>query len=286
MQLVVSGLAVGAVYALIALGFVTIYSVTRIINFAQGDLAMIGAMTAGWMVMNGWSPALAYPGGVLAAIMVGGISYRSVLASLSGKSEVTPIILTIGLSIVLQGLALLTFGSEPYTLPAFSQTETVRFAGAALPTQSLWIFGVTLVVVVLLFLFFEKTYLGLTLRAAMVNHFATQLVGLKPTQQGLLSFCLSAGLSAVAGITVTPMTLATYDMGLMLGMKGFSAAVIGGLTNPVGAVFGGLILGVLEALGAGIVSSSYKDALAFALLIAILLVRPRGLFAGQAAERV
>ncbi len=286
LQLVVSGLGVGAVYALIAVGFVTIYSVTRIINFAQGDFAMVGAMMASTLVARGWSTPWAALVAVLVTMVLGGVSYRTILFTQRGSSEVTPIILTIGLAIVLQALGLLIWGPDPRSIPSFSSVEVAQIGGAGLSTQSFWIFGIMIAVMALLHLFFEKTYLGTSLRAAMGNPTASRLVGLNPSHLGLLSFALSAGLAAVAGITITPMTFAQYNMGLMLGLKGFSAAVIGGLTNSVGAVVGGLLLGVLEAVGAGLVSSAYKDALAFLLLIMILLVRPSGLFAPRAADRV
>jgi branched-chain amino acid transport system permease protein len=285
-QLLLSGLAVGGIYALIAVGFVTIYNVNGVINFAQGEFVMVGGITAAAMVSGGAPLWLAAIMAVIAATLVGALVQRLALQPARFNSEVVLIIITIGVSTALRGLALMIFGSSPKVLPPFLEGEPVSFLNAAIPRQDFFIIGITFITMLALYIFFEKTMLGSALRASMMNREVSRLMGISPKWMGLLSFMLGACLAGIVGVAITPISLATYDMGLMIGLKGFVAAVLGGLISIPGAVVGGIILGVLESLGAGLISSGYKDAIAFFILLIVLVFMPQGLIKTKSGKRV
>lgn len=286
LQFLFSGLAVGGLYALIAVGFVTIYNVTGIINFAQGEFAMVGAMVAATLNAAGLNLLPAVLCGICAAAAVGVLAQRLALHPARHSPAVAQIMITIGLSIALRGAALMVWGSEPKTLLPFSAGGPIAVGSAVFARQDLWVLVLTLLAMTLLFLFFEKTTAGAALRAAAMNRDVSRLVGIAPPRMALLAFAMSAALAGLAGTAAAPTSLATYDMGLMLGLKGFVAAVMGGLNNPVGAVAGAFLLGSLESLSAGLISSGYKDAVAFLVLLLVLLLRPGGLFARASGQRV
>jgi branched-chain amino acid transport system permease protein len=190
----------------------------------------------------------------------------------------TLIMITIGGSIVLKGGALLLLGKDTVGLPSFSGDAPLRLGTATIPRQGLWVLGIAAGVMTAIEVFFRRTLLGKAFRAAASNPYAATLMGVEVRRIVLVSFALSAALGAIAGAIVAPITTTAFDRGTMLGLKGFCAAVVGGLGSGPGVIAGGLLLGVLESLGAGLLSSGYKDAIAFGLLIVTLLVRPRGLF--------
>jgi len=284
-QFLLSGIAAGGIYALVAVGFVSVYNVLGIINFAQGEFAMLGALVASSLVSRGVPLLLAVPLAVAVAALVGALIERGILRPAAGSSDLVRIIITIGVSIVLRGVALTIWSSQSYTLPAFTSGRPLTLFGAALARQDLWVLGVAAVAMLALYVLFERTFFGSALRASVMNRDASRLVGVSPAGMSLVAYTLSAALGALAGIVITPIALATYDMGIMLGLKGFVAAVLGGLVSAPGAVVGALLLGVVESFAAGLLSSGYRDALAFALLLAILVARPTGLFPRIAAER-
>jgi len=299
-QFVVSGITQGSIYALIALGFVTIYSVTGVINFAQGEFAVLGALVAitvtqgaslfrGQLTIELELPlVLAALAGIAASVGAGALVYRLGIQPARHASVLSQIVVTIGASIVLRGLMLLAWGTEPYRLPPFTPGKPIELFGAVVTRQSIWVMGVTAVTLLGLYLFFQHTLIGKALRASAANPGAARLMGINTLRMGLIAFALSAALGAVAGIVIAPVTFMTYDRGLMLSLKGFVAMIIGGLSSPVGAVIGGLALGVVESLAAGLISSGYRDAFTFAVLFAVLLVRLGGVVRrgrGQALER-
>lgn len=286
LQFILSGLTLGGIYALIGLGFVTTYNVTGILNFAQGEFVMLGALITVALVALKLPIFLAIVLAVLVVALIGALMERLAIYPARHASLVTVIIITIGVSISIRGLALLIWGTDPYSLPAFSAGSPLSLAGASITPQALWVIGTAVAVVIALFFFFERTYLGKAVRACVVNKLAARLMGISPQLMSLFAVALSAGLGAIAGIVITPITLATYDMGLMLGLKGFVAAVLGGLTSISGAVLGGFLLGVLEALGSGLISSGYKDAIAFLILVLVLFIKPSGLLGGVGSKRV
>jgi branched-chain amino acid transport system permease protein len=286
LQFLFSGLTVGAIYALAALGFTIIYNASGVINFAQGEFIMLGGMLTTAMVAVGM-PVL--PAIVIAVIVVGlvGMAIEKFAVEPAGNAEVVSlIIITIGASIFLQGVIQVVFGKGQHALASFSGDTPIVIAGAALLPQSLWVLGVAAVMVVLLFWFFNRTLLGKALLATAYNALAARLVGINTRWVLLVSFALSAILGAIAGIIVAPITMTSYDVGIMLGLKGFVAATLGGLGSGLGAVAGGLLLGIAEAMGAGYISSNYKDAIPFVLIILILFFMPRGLFGARVTERV
>ncbi len=275
LQYLATGITNGSIYALIALGFVVIHSVTSVINFAQGEFAMLGALLTISLIAAGLPQGLAVTGAVVGVGTFAAILYRMALRPARDSSPLTMIIITIGAALSIRGVALAIWGTEPYAMPPFSSGEPLQLAGAVIRLQSLWVLGVTLLLQPLLHVFFTRTILGRSLRACAVNRLAARLMGIRTDRMALLAFGLSGAVGALGGIIITPIIYATYDMGLMLSLKGFVAAVMGGLVNYPAAVAGGFLLGILESLGAGLVSSGYKDAIAFVALFAILLSKPR-----------
>lgn len=286
LQFLFSGLTVGAVYALVALGFTIIYNASDVVNFAQGEFVMIGGMCTVFIAAAGIPVPLAACLAVIVAIGVGLALQFFAIEPARGASHVTLIIITIGASIFLRGLAQVLFDKQFHDLPAFSGDVPIQIAGAAILPQSFWVLGSALVLFVGLYLFFNHTMIGKAVLATANNRLAARLVGVNTSFVMALSFGLSAAIGAIAGILVTPITLTSYDVGTMLALKGFAAAMLGGMGNPIGAIIGGLLVGCLEAFGAGYISSEYKDALAFIVILAVLFVMPQGLFGKRWVERV
>lgn len=285
-QFLVTGITVGSIYALVGLGFALIYNASDVVNFAQGEFVMLGAMTAIALLTAGLPLPLAAIAATLITILVGLLLERFAIEPALGASVVTTIIITIGAAIFLRGVAMLLWGKDFHSLPAFSGDVPIRIGEATLLPQSLWVLGVTVALVALVRFFFSRTLVGKALLACSFNRTAAQLVGINVRMMLRLAYGLSAGLGALAGILVAPITFGSYEAGVMLGLKGFSAAIVGGIGNPMGAVAGGLLLGVLESLGAGLISSGYKDAIAFLFVLMVLFFEPTGLFGHKIAERV
>lgn len=285
-QYLLSGLTIGAIYALVALGFAIIYNASHVINFAQGEFVMIGGMAAVSLGNAGLPLLLAIPVAVLAAVAVGLALEKFAVEPARGASVVTLIIITIGASILLRGLATLVWDKKLHVLQPFSGDKPIELAGATILPQSLWVLGVTLAIVLLLSWFFSRTLTGKAMLATSHNPLAAQLCGVNTRTVLLLAFGLSAALGAIAGILIAPITLTSWDVGVMLGLKGFAAAILGGLGSGAGAVLGGIVLGIVESLGAGYVSSAYKDAIAFVIILVVLFFMPSGLLGKKSAERV
>lgn len=286
LQFLFSGVTVGATYALAALGFTLIYNASNVINFAQGEFIMLGGMLAVLFAQMG----LPLPAVLLLAILVpavvGVLVEKLAIEPVKGAETVTLIIITIGASLVIRGIVQVWLGKNTFSLPAFSGDEPISILGATLLPQSLWVLGITALVVVALWYFFNRTLQGKAMLATSFNRTAAELVGINTSWVLFMSFAMSAALGALGGILITPITLTSYDVGIMLGLKGFVAAVVGGLGNGLGAVVGGLLVGILEAMGAGYISSAYKDAIPFVLILLILFFMPRGLFGGKSTDRV
>ena len=286
LQFLVTGITVGSTYALVGLGFALIYNASDVVNFAQGEFVMLGAMIAIALLAAGLPLSLAAIVATLITILVGLLLERFAIEPALGASVVATIIITIGAAIFLRGVALLLWGKDFHSLPPFSGDDPIRLGGATLLPQSVWVLGVTIVLVALVRAFFNRTLLGKALLACAFNRSAAQAVGINVKVMLRLAYGLSAGLGALAGILIAPITFSSYEAGVMLGLKGFSAAIVGGIGNPMGAVAGGLLLGVLESLGAGLVSSGYKDAIAFLFVLMVLFFEPTGLFGHKVSERV
>ena len=318
-QLILDGLRGGAIYALIALGFVTVFNVTGVINFSQGGFVMLGAMLCvsfnDLEAFASMPPAVRLALSALLSVVVFGLNGAAKERQTNYPSRHSPpltwIIITVGVYTVMWGGALLIWGADPYQLPAFTTLQQrdhilrfgqivmdtgshwiwgastlpkgSKFFGIMIKAQSLWIWGTTAVILAALATFFERTVLGKAVRACAVNRRAAQLMGISPGRMSLLAFVMAAALGAIGGIVLAPATTPIYDMGLKLGLKGFVAAIMGGLVSSSGAVVGGLLLGVLENLGAGVTKAGLKDVFAFVALILILLFRPHGIVGGEAA---
>ena len=286
LQFLFAGLTTGAIYALVALGYSIIYNASRVINFAQGEFVMIGGMATVSFLHLGLPLPLAALLAVAATTLVGLALDKLAIEPARGASVVTLIIITIGASILLRGLATLVWDKNLHTLPGFSGERPIALGGATLLPQSLWVLGVSLVILGALWWFFNRTLYGKAMLAVSHNRLAAQLVGISVRSVLLMSFGLSAALGALAGILVAPITFTAWDVGVMLGLKGFAAAILGGMGSGPGAVLGGLALGLAEALAAGYVSSAYKDVIAFVIILAALMLMPSGLLGRRAAERV
>lgn len=286
LQYLLSGLTVGAIYALVALGFSIIYNASHVINFAQGEFVMIGGMATVSLIATGLPLPLAALLAIAATTLVGLALEKFAVERVRGESVVTLIIITIGASILLRGLAGLVWDKNLHALPAFSGERPIAIGGATIVPQSVWVLGVTLAVVAALWWFFNRTLHGKAILATSHNRLAAQLVGISVRRVLLVSFGLSAALGALAGILIAPITFTAWDVGVMLGLKGFAAAILGGLGSGPGAVLGGLALGLVEALSAGYVSSAYKDVIAFGIMLAVLVLMPSGLLGRRSSERV
>ncbi len=286
LQYLLSGITVGAIYALAGLGFAIIYNSSHVINFAQGEFIMIGGMATSSLVAAGlpmWAAVLL---AVLITMLVGvALEYFAVKPA-RNADVVTIIIITIGASIFLRGMAQIIWDKESHSLPAFSGETPIHLMGATIVPQSLWVIGVSFLAILVLGWFFNRTLFGKAMLATAYNRLAAQLMGIRVKRVLTASFGMSAILGAIGGIVVTPITYTNYEAGVMLGLKGFSAAVLGGLGNGMGAVVGGLIVGVAESLGAGYISSAYKDAIAFVIILFVLFFMPSGLFGKRGTERV
>jgi len=278
-QYLFSGLTVGAIYALVALGYNIIYNVTEIINFAQGEFVMLGGLLAVFYLEVLHFPlAYAFLASVVTVGFVGYFFERFVIRYAREQAVLSLIIITIAFSIVLKGSAMLFWGKDPYTLEPFTQGEPWIIFGAALQRQSLWVFLTGTAIVVGLSLFFSRSYYGKAMCACADNPVAARMVGIPVRKMIMLSFVLSAAIGAAGGVAITPLSLMEYDRGALLGLKGFGAAVLGGLGHFWGALVAGLFLGIAESMCAGYLSSGYKDAVALVALLLVLFVRPQGFF--------
>ena len=287
LQFLLTGITIGTIYGMVALGFNIIYNATGIINFAQGEFVMLGGMFMVWFTTVLKIPMIAaFALSVIMVTIIGALFERLAIYPLKRPSVLILIMITLAGSIIMKGSSMLFWGKETYTLPHFSGEEPFHLFGATILPQTLWILGIMFVVVIILAGFFNFTMLGKAMRACAVNPTAASLVGISVKKMVLLSFALSAALGATAGIIITPVALMEYDRGDILALKGFAAAVLGGLGNGVGAVVAGLLIGILESLGAGLISSGYKDAIALLVLLLVLFVKPSGIFGVSEASKL
>ncbi len=279
LQYLLSGVTKGSIYAVVAIGFNLIYSATGVLNLAQGEFVMLGGMVA-VTLSHYFSLPVAVAGAVLLVALVGCLLEILFFRKLRRHSVLHLIIITIGLSIVIQEAALHIWDEKVRSLPYFTGNEvsSLRFFGAAISPQVLWVLGTVAVTVLALHGFLHHTLQGRAMRACSSNSDAAMLSGINLRNMRTLAFGLSAGLGALAGCVISPITMTHYEMGTPLAIKGFAAAILGGLGNPMAAVLGGLLVGILEALSVSRLPAAYNDVAAFAVLLGVLFVRPRGLF--------
>lgn len=286
LQFSLSGLTIGAVYALVALGFTLIYNASLVVNFAQGEFVMLGAMSTVFLAIAGVPIPLAAVAAVFITAGVGYLLHRLAIDRARDAGAIALIIITIGASIFIRGWAQIVFDKRFHSLPGWFGSAPFQFGGASILPQSLVVLGGAAIIVLLLWIFLERTVFGKAVLASSANPLAALLVGIDTRKIVGFTFAASAAIGAIAGILVTPITLTSYDVGVSMALKGFAAAMLGGIGSPFGAIVGGLVLGLAESLSAGLISSQYKDAVAFLILLAVLMVRPNGLFGSMRVERV
>ncbi len=286
LQYFFSGITAGAVYAVIALGFTLLFNATGLINFAQGEFVMLGALVliTLWKVLA-LPLIVAFALSVAVVALIGILMERMALRTVRKPHPIVMVIITIGISIFLRGVGMLTWGKDAHSVEPFTQHAPVEVYGATLLPQSLWILGIVLIIVAGLQFFFKKTLAGEAMEACAISKKAAWLLGIPSEKMVLAAFAMSAAMGGVAGVLIAPITMSSYDMGTMLGLKGFCAAMLGGLGSVLGAVIGGLLLGVIEAFGVGLVASGLKDVLAFLILLLILYLRPSGLLGAKSIQR-
>lgn len=277
-QLLSSGITMGAIYALVALGFVTIARASQIINFAQGEFVMLGGVVTFFLlkVIN-----LPYPLAALVAIMIviliGFLMHLSVIHPLRKASVLILIMATLGSSIFLSSTSGLVFGTLPKALPPFSGEDPLHIGGVSVLPQSLWVLAFTFILLIFLYLLSHWTLLGKAMEASSTDPLGADLLGISRNLMVFLAFGVSGGVGAIAGILITPLFFTSYSSGTLIGLKGFVAAVLGGWGKNSGAILGGFVLGIVESLSLAFIPSGYKDAIAFAILLFILYFRPKGI---------
>ena len=334
-QILTNGLTRGSIYALVALGFTVIYNTTDVINFAQGEFAMLGGMVAvallgvfglplpvavigsvgivilvgavtqytvlgrsalHYIILAGLSYLILSEGfelghimaGCIAAVMAVGLYFIIEKVASVAKEQFTTInmiIITIGLSIFLKGLASLIWGKDYQILPAFSGEEAISIMNIRIAPQNIWIWVITIIAVTVLHQFYKRTITGKALRACAHNPETASLMGIGVKKMVLITFAFSGGLGAIAGIVITPIVFTNYQAGTMIGLKGFCAAILGGIDSITGAVVGGLAIGIMESMFGSYVSSGYMDAFAFIIMLMMLFLRPQGLIGKKSTER-
>ena len=286
LQMLTAGLAMGSIYALVALGFVLIYNAVGVVNFAQGEFVMVPAFVAVWLMETMKLPfPLTY---LVTAIFMGvfGIVFqRIVYYPLRHRTFLPVIIATIGVSLFLRNGAQLVFGAEPLLMQRPTPPDVLKLAGVFVDPQYIVIIVATLALLVFQYFFFEKTTLGKRMQATAQDKEMARLLGIRVARMIAITFIYASILGAAAGILIGPIFYVTKEMGAMLGLKAFCATIVGGFGNVPGAILGGIFLGVVEVFAAYYISSAYRDAFAFVLLILVLLFRPQGFFGEKIAEK-
>ncbi len=302
LQQILNGLVLGSVYALVALGYTMVYGILQLINFAHGDVLMVGAMVGvtvvGMLAQSGLPTpvilvlalAAAIPACVLLSLFVERVAYRP----LRNAPRLAPLITAIGVSIVIQTVAMIVWKPNPIVFPDLLPTDPIQIGGALLAPKQLLILVVSAVMMIGLMVLVNRTKLGRAMRATAENPRIAGLMGVNSNQVIAATFAIGAALAAVAGVLVAMnYNIAQFSMGFIPGLKAFTAAVLGGIGNLAGAVVGGLLLGIIESLGAGYIGdltggflgSHYQDIFAFVVLIVVLVFRPSGIMGERVADR-
>jgi len=286
--LLLAGVAQGCVYALVALGFVLIYKATETVNFAQGDLMMLGgffALTAS--VILGWPYWATILFAVAAMAVVGMLAERLILRPVLGQPAFTVVMITIGLGYVVRGIVTMVpgWGTETYQIPTPFSEDVWNLGGVILPVQQLMVIGMTAALCVVLYAFFRFSTLGVAMQATSQNQLAAYYMGIPVRRVNMMIWGLSAGVAAFAGILLAPVTFVHSNMGF-IGLKAFPAAVVGGFGSVPGAIVGGLIIGVVEALAGFYLPEGFKDVAAYIVVLVVLLVWPSGIFGETGRKKV
>ena len=286
-QAILAGVTNGFVYALVGMGLAAIFKGSRVINAMQGEFAVVGAMcTVLLTTQAGWSYLPAIAAGMLTGVLIGAAIELSFVRFMLRRnaSEDAFLLLTIGLALTLSAGVLHFVGRNGYLLPPLGGEGVFLILDAVIQYHAVWLIVIGLIITVGLRLFYHRTTIGLAMMAASIDADGAATIGIDIARMRTFTFVLGGLLGAAAGILVTPLVSVDYQLGLGLTLKGFAAAILGGLTNPLGAVIGGVTIGLIEALAIVVISSSYKDAVAFSLLIAIMILMPQGML-GRAGRR-
>jgi branched-chain amino acid transport system permease protein len=278
LQFLFSGLTSGSIYALIAVSLVIVYKVSLLICFAQGEFFVIGALTMITLVSKGVPMPLAFPLAVIVSALLGAAVEKVLIRPIRNAGVGMLIVMTVAISLTLRGSALLIWGKESHILAPFSGGQPIHILGATLQPQVLWIVGITCVVLIAIWFFFEKTPFGIAIRACAENPMGASLMGISTRKATLFSWAWGSAIGALAGIAVSPLLFMQYTSGVMPMVKGFIAMSIGGLASIAGAVIAGYLLGIAESYAIGLVSSQFSDPIVFTILVLVLLLRPNGLF--------
>ena len=286
LQFIIAGLKNGSIYALVALGFTIVYAATGAINFAQGEFYMLGGMLCVYFTVLGLPLPLAAVAAIAATAAIGAGFELLAVRPIAGGDPLRIIMVTIGGAVILRQLALHLFGPDERALAPFTHGASLKALGVAVERQTIWIWGLTALTVVVLALVYRKTTFGRAMRATALRRDAARLVGINAAGMVTAAFALAAALGALGGVAVAPLTQTAFSVGAGIGVKGFAAAILGGLGRPVAAVAGGLMLGLLESLAAGYLDPVYKDAVALVVLLVVLFLRPQGLLGGSGKAKV
>jgi branched-chain amino acid transport system permease protein len=277
-QFLFSGLTSGSIYALMAVSLVIVYKVSQLICFAQGEFFVIGALTMTTLVAKGLPMPLAFVIAVFISTVLGALVERVLIRPIQDSGVGMLIVMTVAISLTLRGLALVIWGKESHVLKAFTTGNPIQIFGATLMPQVIWIIGITVVALFLIWFFFEKTTLGVAMRACSENRLGASLMGISTQKAAILSWAWGSAIGALAGMAVAPLLFMQYGSGVMPMVKGFIAMSIGGLASIVGAVVAGYLLGLVEAYTVGLISSQFSDPIVFTILIIVLVFKPNGLF--------
>jgi branched-chain amino acid transport system permease protein len=285
LQLILNGLAVGCIYGLVALGFVLIYKTTELVNFAQGDLMMLGAFTCYmfivWYGIGYWTSfALA----VAIMGLFGAALDRVILRRVIGQPQFTVVMLTIGLGAMFRSFASMTWGSEIYTLPSPFSAQQTMVGGVSVSHEYVSIIVGTAILCAVLYTFFTHTRLGIAMQAVSQNQLAAYYVGIPVKLVFSLIWAISAGVATIAGVLLAPISLIDTNLGFV-GLKAFAAAVLGGFGSIPGAIAGGLTIGLIEMFSGVYLPQGFKDVAAYVVLLIVLVVRPQGMFGATGRKR-
>lgn len=287
LQVLLSGATMGCIYAFVALGFTLTIAAAGVVNFAYSEWVTYGAyFGVTFATILNWPLSLALVATIVVCVVIGYLFQLFVFMPLEGRHFLTSVSATIGIALAMQALATLAWGPYPLTLPTFFGTGIVQAGGVALSPHNLLIILAAVTIIGGLQIAMSRTALGMKLQATAQDAETARLMGIPVRRMKTLAYCLSAGIAGLSGFLVAPLFVVTTTMGFGLMLKGFAATIVGGWGSLKGAVFGGLLVGIVEALAAAYLSSEYKEAIAFAMIVAVLLVRPQGLFPERIAEKL
>lgn len=286
LQLTINGVAIGCVYALVALGMILVYEASGIVNFATGQFVMVGTFVAiSAIAKTGLPPAPAYVLALIGMALFGVAFFLLVHRPLQRQPIVTIIIATVAIGIVIQNIGMLVWGPLPVRPQSPFGSDILNVFGARVTSHVVWVIGVTLALVALLYVYLFRTPVGVRMRAVAQDPDASRLMGISVTRMHALTWIIAAVLAGIAGIMLGPIWLPDVNMGDSVALKAFAAAIIGGFGSVPGAIAGGLIVGVAEVLGASYLSSAYKELLVFGMMVGFLLIYPQGLFGERVGDR-